>query len=126
MLIDEFITYNEPEVLDELKERINTLHQEAIEQGAYTLLINSYLLQARLSLIYGELMRSEQLIEEAVTTSKEHGLTSLYEKALVIRNKLTSEFNKWQELINRNAPLKERIQESELKNYFEEASNFLH
>ena len=125
LLIDEFIIYNEPEVLEEIKERINILHQEAIEQGAYGLLTNSYLLQARLSLIYGELIKSELLIDEAVKTAKEHGLTSLYEKCIKTRENLTKELNNWEKLVSQNAPLKERFQKSELKDYIDEANNLV-
>lgn len=125
LLIDEFTLYNEPTVLDELKEQISTLHQKALEQGAYGLLTNSYLLQARLALIYGELMKAEFFIAEAIKTAKEHGLSSLYEKAITTNDKLTKELHNWEKLLKSNAPLKDRFQESELKEYLDEVRDLL-
>ena len=66
-------------------------------------------------------MDGERWLQQAYDLSKAKGLRNLETRVALEYNRLQNELAKWMDLIERNAPLKERIEHSRVENYLKQA-----
>ncbi|MFX0123450.1 MAG: tetratricopeptide repeat protein [Candidatus Hodarchaeota archaeon] len=83
--------------------------------------INALILEARVSLIKGDLQNASRILDTAKVITMEKGLKFLTDQVDSEQNILKSEITKWQELLARNASLQERIASAEIETYLKEA-----
>ncbi len=66
-----------------------------------------------------------RLLGQAIRTAEEKGLTLLREKVKKEQYILESQLEEWQTLVERNAPMYERINQAYLQEYLNEAQKMI-
>ncbi|MFX0065637.1 MAG: tetratricopeptide repeat protein [Candidatus Hermodarchaeota archaeon] len=121
LLLQEFSTYQEPEVLDEILRLLNKNKQAAQQYHQPNFLVQLSGIEAKLLVIKGDLQKAHDLLENLAqddTVIKTPHLKKQVENEL---STLTAQFNTMKRLITANASLGEKIRETDLVNYIEEA-----
>ena len=122
LLIDELRAYGEEEIFNEVKKLIKRLDEIANKQNSHSLIIDSMILQAKLSMVEGDLNASQQLldrVEELIVEEKE--IPQLVDKVLKEKEKLKNQYENWEYLIRSNAPFGIRLEQAEVSEYINEA-----
>ena len=124
-LLDELKAFGEMEVLSNITRLLDKIYDLSLKQNSISLIINSLILRAKLSQIEGNLEKAEMLLEDAIATAKKYKLDSLIKASLEEKNRLTSQYKKWQTLIESNASFKIRLEETQIENYVKMAKNLV-
>ena len=125
LLLEELKLYGEPEVLTEIHEIIRQLHTLAQNQESHYLVIRSFILQAKLAIIDGDLQVALKTLRNAKKTADEKNLGLLREQLSEEEELLESEHDKWQQLIQRNAPIQERLEQVKFEKYIRDAKQMV-
>jgi len=110
LLLIELRSSNDLEVLDEIQPYINQLLDNAEHQSSYKLLAETYLLQAKLSLITLDIKKARRFLTQAQQIAERFGLSRLTTMISNEHNKLLKQSNLWEKLKESNAPLTERME----------------
>lgn len=120
-LLDELKAYGEIEVLLEAKNLAEKITMLAQRQSSLSLNVHASILQAKFAMVEGDLSAAEKFLEQAKNTATEKGLGFLIAKVSAERQNLKGQFDTWLNLIQNNAPFKERLEKADLKEYLKEA-----
>jgi tetratricopeptide (TPR) repeat protein len=123
LLIDELRAYGEEEVFFEVKNLIQLLDEKANKQKSYSLIIDTAILQARLSMVEGDLNRSQQLLDQVELIAKEKEIQQLVNKVQKEKEQLKNQYEKWENLVQSNAPFGSRLEQAQVFEYINEAKN---
>ncbi|MFX0211474.1 MAG: tetratricopeptide repeat protein [Candidatus Hodarchaeota archaeon] len=121
LLLVELKVFGEEEIYNEILQSLEYLSDLAKELNSNSLKIETLILQSKFALIEGSAEKANTLLETADNIAKEKELKQLDQKVNREQKVLNKELNKWIELAERNAPLIERIEHSQLKEYINEA-----
>ncbi|MFX0000902.1 MAG: tetratricopeptide repeat protein [Candidatus Hermodarchaeota archaeon] len=110
LLLFELYATNEPEILDELQVYISQLFDTVKNSRSYSLLAETYLLQARLSLITLDIKKARQLLIKAQEIADNYGLNRLAIKISNEHDELLKQLDVWNKLKESKAPLYERLE----------------
>ncbi len=121
LLIAELKFYGEKEVLQQIKGLLTQIYDIAFNQHLSPLMVESLILRAKFSLVEGDAQGADQLLEQAKINAEERGLDQLQLKITNEQEKLQNELHKWSELSEKNAPLKERLEQAQIEAYLKEA-----
>ncbi|MFX0003904.1 MAG: TIR domain-containing protein [Promethearchaeota archaeon] len=119
LLLNELRATNEPEILDELQTYISQLFDAVKNSRSYSLLAETYLLQARLSLITLDMIKARQFLTKAQEIAEKYGLDLLAKKISSEHDDLLKQLEMWEKLKQSNAPLAERIELSRFSEQME-------
>ncbi len=119
LLIAELWSYQEGEVLDELKYHLAELYEIAQEQKSFNLLVEVLLLQAKFSLIEGDANAAMKQLNQAEITVIDYDLHHLDVKVQYQQEELKAKLNLWDELNRRNASIRERIELADMDGYID-------
>ena len=125
LLIDELKMYGDLDVFRQIKALLTRIHDIAHHQRSYPLIVEVLLLRAKLTLIDGDAQGAHQLLEQAKTNAKERGLNQLQMKIIKEQEILQTELEKWSELIEKNASLKERLDQARIEDYLKSAQEIV-
>ena len=117
LLIDELRAYGEEEVFYEVKELIQRLDEIANRQNSYSLIIDTAILQSRLSMVEGDLNASQKFLDRAELIAKEKEIHHLAKEIQKEKEHLKSQYKKWEYLIQSNAPFGSRLEQAQLAEY---------
>ncbi|MHA1968677.1 MAG: hypothetical protein ACW964_12840 [Candidatus Hodarchaeales archaeon] len=117
ILIWELSSTGHEEVLNEIQQLITQLNEIARKQKSFTLEIEVVLIQSQLELINGNVNQAMALLNQAITITREKNLENHQERIETQEQVIKSELHKWIELTEKNAPLIERIQQSQVQDY---------
>jgi hypothetical protein len=117
LLIDELRAYGEEEVFYEIKELIQRLEEKANKQKSFSLIIDTSILQAKLSMVEGDLYASQQFLDQVELVAKEKGIQQLVNKVQKEKEQLINQYEKWESLIHSNAPFGSRLEQAQLAEY---------
>jgi tetratricopeptide (TPR) repeat protein len=117
LLLYEYKSSEEKEIFDEIKEISERLITLGTEKAIPPLIIRSMMIQSKLSLIEGKLQDVERILEKAKQISKEYNLDYLLNHVEKEQNNVHRELGKWKSLLERNAPINERLEKAELEDY---------
>ena len=115
MLIQELRTSGNEAILQEIKNVIFELIKVAENQNSYKVLVQSKLLQSKVSLLEMDLETAKLTLSDAQKIAFEKGIDNL---AMVISGEyetLIKQLDKWKALIDSNVTLIERIEMAELE-----------
>ncbi|MHA2097383.1 MAG: tetratricopeptide repeat protein [Candidatus Kariarchaeaceae archaeon] len=112
MLLNELKITGNSEVLEEINELVENLHQIADDQVSYKLKAENYLLQAALELIESNFTGALNLLQEADSISREKGLTGLSKKISEQFDIILARKDSIESLIDKEAPMRERLEKS--------------
>ena len=121
LLIDELRAYGEEEVFYEVKELIQSLNKIANKQNSHSLIIDILILLAKLSMVEGDLNASQQFLDQVELITKEKEIHHLTNKVLQEKEQLKTQYEKWESLIQSNAPFGARLEQAQLAEYINTA-----
>lgn len=107
---------NDLEILDDIQPYIDQLLDFAEKNQSYTLLCETYLLQARIALLTFDIKKTRRLLIQAHQIAKRHDLRRLAEIILNEHEELIKQLDTWKRLKKMKAPISERIELSQLNN----------
>ncbi len=111
---------NDPEILDEIQPYIQELLNLAERQHLYAILAETYLLQAKLSLLTSDLKKARRFLTQAQKISERFGYKELIERIANEQSKLIKQSDLWEKLKEMGAPMDERIKLAHLNEHIEE------
>ncbi|MHA2295471.1 MAG: hypothetical protein ACXAEU_11835 [Candidatus Hodarchaeales archaeon] len=115
LLLEELTFFSNENILHEVKELTGELEVIAKNRNSYFLLVEVNLLQSRLALLELKLDKARQLLTEAKQVAEKKGYSKLVKRVADEQASLVSQLGKWEEFIDRNAPLAERIKLAQLE-----------
>jgi tetratricopeptide (TPR) repeat protein len=101
------------------------LGENANDQNLVDLRINTLIILAQFEVIEGNFLRAVELLDIAMEIAKENDLNLLVEKITEQQLQFEAELEKWEVLIQRNAPLKERLEQARFERYIEEVKAYI-
>ncbi|MFX1512244.1 MAG: tetratricopeptide repeat protein [Promethearchaeota archaeon] len=125
LLLLELKVSGENVVLQEIKSLMQKIRSTAEQNKFIPLLIEISILQARLQYVEGELESAMTLLNETKAIAEKENLHSLVIKISSEKLSLEGDFEKWQELIDRNAPIQERLKQAKVGEYLKIAQDFV-
>jgi tetratricopeptide (TPR) repeat protein len=111
---------DDKKILKNISDLINEMQYIAKTQNYFPILIKTIILQARFALINNKIENCINILNEAKTLALEKNLEAFLPLIEQEKKLITKEFKKWQKLIDSNASMYERIQESHLIDYLQE------
>ena len=121
LLLDELKTYGEAEVLAETKDLIKKFTIFTTENHLYPLVIEALILDSKLSLIEGEITKAGEILDKALIITKEKQLIFLQSMVIQEKQELEANLDTWNNLVEQNASMYERINQSKFQNYLKKA-----
>ncbi|TFG17864.1 MAG: tetratricopeptide repeat protein [Promethearchaeota archaeon] len=119
LLVEEFRFTAELEVLDDLYILLEKLIDIAKNLNSFWILAETYLLQAKFSLLKGDLNSARKKLTEAQDLAEKNNLNLLMGKISYEHDKILKNLNVWESFIENDVPLKERIEIAELNVHIE-------
>ncbi len=101
---------NDLKLLDIIQPHVNQLIEMAKKIHSYSLLAETYLLQAKLELITLDLNEAQQSLISAHQIAEKYGLNLLILRILKEQDELEKQFEKWERFKNSKAIIAERIE----------------
>jgi tetratricopeptide (TPR) repeat protein len=115
LLLNELKDTGEEEIIEEIRYYIEIMEDQAKEKSAFSIQAETYLLHSQLALIQLEINKAEHYIDRAYSISKSHGITKIEMKASDLQDELMNTISKWEELIEVDASLSDRIKEANIE-----------
>ncbi|MFW9827977.1 MAG: tetratricopeptide repeat protein [Candidatus Thorarchaeota archaeon] len=109
LLLFELSTTSELELLDELHRYISQLFETVKKSRSYSLLAETYLLQAKLSLITLDMIKARQFLTKAQEIAEKYGLNRLAIRISNEHDELLKKLDVWENLKESQASLSERM-----------------
>ncbi|MFW9914642.1 MAG: hypothetical protein ACFFGZ_03440 [Candidatus Thorarchaeota archaeon] len=125
LLLDELKAYGELSVLQEASSLADRLYSLAQDRHSLSLVVTSLILKAKFAMIEGDLMTATRYLEQARVTAEEKNLGQLAEKATAETRQLEAQFETWEQLIQRNAPIKERVEQARIADYLKDVEKLV-
>lgn len=119
MLLEEYLVYNDKDVLRELEEKISTLYTLGLVNSNFALLFTSLLLKVKLLILENKFDEVSDVFEQALTLAEEKKLPKLKEKIILEMEKEASLKNDISDTLNR------RIENLKMKSYIVEAKKIM-
>ena len=110
LLLFELRATNELEILDELQTYISRVLDIALNNRSYSLLAETYLLQARLALITLDMNKARRLFTKSQNLAEKCGLNRLAIRISSEHDQLLKQLELWKDLRESKAPLEERME----------------
>ncbi len=112
-------------ILDEIKDLILRISLIAKNQKSHSVMVNLYLLQTKLALVEGDLAAGAHYLEQAEQTTKEKGLGRLSLKVKEEQKSFENQYDIWQDLIQSNASIQERLEQVQFENYLQDVKRMV-
>ena len=109
LLFNELRMTNDLEVLEEINPLIDRLVDITEQTGSYSILCETYLLQAKLSLLKFEIKKAQRLLTQAQQIAKKFGLNLLAKKIDSENEDLLKKLDLWENLKETSAPIADRL-----------------
>ncbi|MFX1349016.1 MAG: tetratricopeptide repeat protein [Promethearchaeota archaeon] len=111
---------NEPEILEEIKPVITRLIEVAEKSNSSWILCETYLLQAKITLLELDLKKAQRFLTQAQQIAQRYGLNQLTMKINYENDELIKKLDLWKDLKRREAPMNERLGLARLDDQIEE------
>ncbi|MFX0043551.1 MAG: TIR domain-containing protein, partial [Candidatus Hodarchaeota archaeon] len=119
LLLFELNATNDPEILDEFQTYISRLSSIVQNTRSYWLLAETYLLQARVSLLTLNINKARRLFAKSQDLAEKYGLSPLAMRISNEHDELLKQLEIWEKLKDSNAPLTERMELSHINEQME-------
>ena len=119
LLFTELRVTNEPEILEEIKPIITRLIEVTEKSNSSRILCETYLLQAKLTLLELDLKKARRFLTQALQIAKRYGLNQLMMKINYENDNFIKKIDLWEELKSREAPIDERLDLARLDDQME-------
>jgi tetratricopeptide (TPR) repeat protein len=110
LLLAEYRTYNDDDVLDEINQNITQLLVIAEKAHSYRVFCETFILQAKLALLTFNMKSARRFLTQAQKIAESYGIKRLAMKISIEHDTLLKELDKWEILNESKANLAERIE----------------
>lgn len=124
-LLEEIKISMDEEIVNEILEISKSIFDLANEIKSIPVIVEVLILQSKFSLINGEFVIADEILEQALSTAEHHNLTFYAEQVVKAREELRSEYTKWIEIIEKGAPLREKLYILDVKDYLTELNQWI-
>ena len=114
MLLDEFKETKNVDVIEEFSTFLNQLQNAAEKHHAYPLFAETYLLEAKLSMINFDLKKARQSLTKAQQIAERYGFGLLAIKISNEHDKLIQNLEVWDKMKKQNVPISERLEKIDI------------
>ena len=114
LLLEELKISGDQEVLTLLQTMLSSLFDIAKHQDSHSLLAKTYWLQGQMALIDLDLEKARELLKKAQEIAERKGLQKLAISISSDHDSLLDQLSDWEDLINKKAGLKERLEFAQL------------
>ena len=114
MLLNEFNETQNAEALEEFSSLLNQLQEAAEKQHSYKILAETYLLDAKLSMINFDLKKTRQSLTKAQQIAERYGLNLLAIKISNEHDKLLQNLEVWDKMKKENVSVSERLEKIDI------------
>ena len=109
LLLTELHMTNDSEILEEINPLIARLLDIAEKTGSYSILCETYLLRAKLSLITFSIQKAKRFLTQAQQITERFGLILLAKKIAIEKGDLLKKLDLWEKLKESGAPMSDRL-----------------
>ena len=110
LLLEELKITGEKDVLEIIKPIVGSLDEIAKQQRSYDLLVKIYWFKSQLALIDLNLKKAREMLSNAQSIAEKKGLRRLAMNISSDHDELLNQLSEWEELISKNASLKDRLE----------------
>ncbi|NHJ32546.1 MAG: tetratricopeptide repeat protein, partial [Asgard group archaeon] len=110
LLLSDLKMTGDTKLFKEIKNLTYKLHEIAEKQNSFSLLVETFRLEANLALVELDLKRAKQLLEDALELANEKGLEKIVSQIQDEQRKLEEQIELWEELSKRKAPIEETLE----------------
>lgn len=121
LLLVEYQSYQENEVLEEIHQYLEKMTSVAKASSMIESIVKGKLIQAQLASIEGNFEFAEKIIESTLIMTEENNLSYFSNQIKEVKSKLENEFDEMQELTKKNVSFGQRLEKSNLINYLQQA-----
>ncbi|MHA2099454.1 MAG: tetratricopeptide repeat protein [Candidatus Kariarchaeaceae archaeon] len=125
ILLEELKSYGEKDVLDEIVHLTERIEVSAEMTHSNILAIQTMLLKSKLSLINGEIVQSNNLLDKAEELAHQNQLDLFTKQIQTEKEKMRSDIYKWEEMIGRGASIKEKMDLINYQEYIDIAKKYV-
>jgi len=125
LLLAELKTYGEPEVLQQAQGLIEKFYDLGQKQQSFSVIIEALILRAKFALIGGSIESALKFLDQAQLLAIEKDLSVLGDKVETEQDHLKEELEKWQNLLQTNASIQERLKLANLEEYVKKAKDLI-
>ncbi|MHA2244793.1 MAG: tetratricopeptide repeat protein [Candidatus Hodarchaeales archaeon] len=112
---------DEEKIFQEVTSLSDKLFTLAHNQSSSLLLVMALILQAKLTLVKGDIKEANALLGKAFNIADEKKFHNLLTQVKNEQQGIYDELNKWEGLFQRNAPIRERMERARVNEYISEA-----
>ena len=121
LILELKISDSAEELFSEIIDLSNRFYENARTQKSPFFVVIALILKSKILLVKGEIEEANSLLTRAKEIADQKKFLSLSKNIITEQKVLRSELDKWYDLTQRNAPLKERIEQAQVLNYLQEA-----
>lgn len=125
LLIVEYQSYQELEVLEEINKYLELMIEIAEKSSMNEFIISGKMIKAQLASIEGDFNKVEEIIDETIKFTEKHQLHHFQNQIMNVKSELDSQFEEMQRLTKENASFGHRLERSELLNYLLKAQSYI-
>ena len=125
LLIIEYTSSKENEVLDEIHKYLSEYISLAENENRFPALVKGLLIQAKLAQSEGNFSESQRILERGQKIADKLNIPSLITQIKNSKYDLEAELTKMEELVSKNIDIATKIKESNLLSYVTEAQQFI-
>ena len=116
LLIEEMKLSANESLMNEIEDTSKKLMNLAKNQGSHSLIIESMLINAKISIIKLDFNHARYLLTQAQISAEEKGLKLLSQKISHEHDYLLNKMNQWEDTVSESATIKERLELSNIEN----------
>ncbi|MFX0091945.1 MAG: tetratricopeptide repeat protein [Candidatus Hodarchaeota archaeon] len=120
LFLIEVKSFGDPAAWEEAKTLIHQLSVQAQAQTSALLTVDALLLQAKVAVVDGDLSQAQKYYDQARDIAAEKKLGLRMQQVKTEKERFEAEFKKWQDLIQRNVSLQERLAKAQLDDYIQQ------
>ncbi|MFX0116742.1 MAG: hypothetical protein ACFFB3_19495 [Candidatus Hodarchaeota archaeon] len=121
LLLEEAKAYGAEPVLEEADRLSARISDIALSQDSPALRVEALLLRSKFALLQGSIPEADKLLGQAAKIAEDQRLPKLADEVAREQAALATEVGRWEELIARAAPLRERLEQARLQDYIADA-----
>ena len=122
LLFIEIKSLEDEEALIEVKKVINRLEKIGTDQQSFSIIIKALILKAKLAVIEGQFGKVTELFEHALEIANTNQLAQLRVEIETEKRVFENEMHKWKDLVDSNATMYERIEQTQILDYINEVT----
>lgn len=119
LLLDELDHYSNEEVLHEILELGSEIYETAKKQHLVPLTVEILVLKAKLEIVNSNFQEAEKYLNQATILAEKRQYKLLINEIIAEQRQMHENFNDWEKLIRKGAPLREKLEKANLKAYLD-------